>query len=333
MRHYGDMGNWQAVGGVINDTKTLDLLQLMGNTSIIGRAVVVHQGTDDCISNPAGNSGTRIGLGVIGIVNSTIYGGAGEAINNDGMAMSAIVHLQPASGSNVSGVVYLYQPTPTSATTVYALVSGITGNHGFHLHWWGDISRPDGTATGGHYNPNGTLHGIPPFAQRHIGDMGIISYNAAGISLYKYTNDYISLNGPYNVIGRAIHVHQNSDDCSNPVGTGGARWAQGVVGITNSSAFTAPNFPADVPVTQNGVAICTGIYTQSAMSSGSASASATNTATNSMSMSGSMSGSSGSQSASGSMSATSVTATRMSSGVERLAVYFVFVALAIAMLF
>jgi len=328
MRHYGDMGNWQAVGGVINQTKVLDLLHLSGSTSIIGRALVVHQAADDCVSNPAGASGTRIGLGVIGIVNSTLYGGSGEAINNAGNAMSAIVHLQPASGTNVSGIVYLYQPTPTSATTVWAAVTGITGPHGFHLHWWGDISKADGTATGAHYNPNSSLHGVPPFAQRHIGDMGIISYNVGGISLYQYENNYISLNGINNVLGRAVHVHQNSDDCSNPVGTGGARWAQGVVGITNSSAFVMPAFPVGVPTTQNGQAICSAIYTQSAVSSGSNSNTATNTATTTMSMS--MSGSSATNTVSNTVSRT---VTQPASGVERLTAYFLVVAVAIAMLF
>lgn len=36
-----------------------------GPNSIVGRAVVIHQKADDFVSQPAGNSGARIGCGVI----------------------------------------------------------------------------------------------------------------------------------------------------------------------------------------------------------------------------------------------------------------------------
>ncbi len=67
-RHEGDMGN------IVADTKGnahleyIDpVLKLMGNDSIIGRAIIVHEKEDDLTTQPTGNAGARIGCGVIGI--------------------------------------------------------------------------------------------------------------------------------------------------------------------------------------------------------------------------------------------------------------------------
>ena len=38
-----------------------------GKNSVIGRAVIVHKGQDDLISQPTGGAGPRIGAGTIGI--------------------------------------------------------------------------------------------------------------------------------------------------------------------------------------------------------------------------------------------------------------------------
>jgi len=78
--------------------------------------------------------------------------------------------------------------------------------------------------------------------------MGIIYYYTAdGVAYYQYTNSMISLTGENSVLGRAIHVHQNSDDCTDPVGNGGARLAQCVIGVTPQ---VAPNY-SSVPNTQD----------------------------------------------------------------------------------
>jgi superoxide dismutase, Cu-Zn family len=67
-RHEGDLGN------IIADAKgnaTIDvtdsLLSFAGGNSILGRSVVIHEKEDDLATQPAGNSGSRIGYGVIGI--------------------------------------------------------------------------------------------------------------------------------------------------------------------------------------------------------------------------------------------------------------------------
>lgn len=66
--HAGDIGNiaLDANGrGVLE--LTTDLWTLSGNapTNIVGKGVIVHSGVDDYTSQPAGNSGPRIGCGVV----------------------------------------------------------------------------------------------------------------------------------------------------------------------------------------------------------------------------------------------------------------------------
>jgi Cu-Zn family superoxide dismutase len=66
--HEGDLGNIEADA---NGNAHLDAvhpsIQLFGEKSIIGRSVVVHEDEDDLNSQPAGNAGGRLGVGVIGI--------------------------------------------------------------------------------------------------------------------------------------------------------------------------------------------------------------------------------------------------------------------------
>ena len=66
--HSGDIGNVKlnAKGmGIL--TLTTDLWSLGGkpDKNILGRSIIVHGGTDDYTSQPAGNSGARLGCGVI----------------------------------------------------------------------------------------------------------------------------------------------------------------------------------------------------------------------------------------------------------------------------
>jgi Cu-Zn family superoxide dismutase len=67
-RHLGDLGNITANA---SGNATLDLddeyLSFHGPHSIIGRGLVVHEKADDLKSQPAGNAGARLAVGVIGV--------------------------------------------------------------------------------------------------------------------------------------------------------------------------------------------------------------------------------------------------------------------------
>lgn len=66
--HVGDIGNVKLDSkgkGAISITTDLWTLGGSADKNIIGRSIIVHGGTDDYISQPTGNSGARIGCGVI----------------------------------------------------------------------------------------------------------------------------------------------------------------------------------------------------------------------------------------------------------------------------
>lgn len=65
-RHVGDFGNIVAnKDGVAKMELLIPHLRLRGETSIIGRALIVHAQPDDLFSQPTGDAGDRIACGVI----------------------------------------------------------------------------------------------------------------------------------------------------------------------------------------------------------------------------------------------------------------------------
>lgn len=68
VRHIGDMGNITAdANGKAHLEWTDNMLTFWGPHSIIGRGLVIHEGTDDLHSQPTGAAGPRAGCGVIGV--------------------------------------------------------------------------------------------------------------------------------------------------------------------------------------------------------------------------------------------------------------------------
>jgi len=71
-RHVGDLGNLESnADGVATYERVDDLLTVEGNTSILGRGMIVHAGTDDLESQPTGDAGARLACGVIEAVEAT----------------------------------------------------------------------------------------------------------------------------------------------------------------------------------------------------------------------------------------------------------------------
>eukprot|EP01136_Pigoraptor_vietnamica_P006926 Opistho-1_new@40484 len=74
VRHVGDLGNVTAGQDGVATFKLSDhLVSLSGQTSVIGRTMVIHEGVDDLgkggheLSPTTGNAGGRLACGVIGI--------------------------------------------------------------------------------------------------------------------------------------------------------------------------------------------------------------------------------------------------------------------------
>lgn len=143
----------------------------------------------------------------------------------------AIAVLHGTEGNEVSGTVTFTQVE--KGIKIVADVSGLTpGQHGFHVHEYGDCSALDATSAGGHYNPENKPHGGPDDAERHVGDLGNITVLEDSIGHYERIDNVISLNGTHSIVGRAVIIHANEDDLtSQPTGNAGPRVACGVIGI------------------------------------------------------------------------------------------------------
>jgi Cu-Zn family superoxide dismutase len=148
----------------------------------------------------------------------------------------AICVIHPLGESKVAGKVTFVKQT--DGVAIHAEITGLTpGEHGFHIHEWGDCSSADGMSTGGHYNPTKAPHAGHDAAQRHIGDFGNIAADATGKATLNRVDRHLVLEGPNSIIGRAIVVHANRDDLTTqPSGNAGGRVACGVIGIANPAA-------------------------------------------------------------------------------------------------
>ena len=146
-----------------------------------------------------------------------------------GQQVAAVADLQPSSGSSVSGSIS-FERKSEKEVRVTAHVTGLTpGKHGMHIHEKGDCSAPDASSAGPHYNPTGHAHGEPS-AEHHMGDLGNIEADANGEAHLDLSVDFVDLDGPNSVIGKAVIVHAQPDDLtSQPAGNAGARVACGVI--------------------------------------------------------------------------------------------------------
>ena len=151
----------------------------------------------------------------------------------------AICVLQPTQGNTCRGVVRFQQVEGGVRITVEITGLPPSTKHGFHVHERGDISAPDGSSCGGHYNPEGHGHAGPQHAKRHAGDLGNVDADAQGVAKYEVTLANLTLAGPRNaIIGRSLVLHAQADDLSSqPAGNAGARIAVGVIGV---AADTTP---------------------------------------------------------------------------------------------
>lgn len=143
------------------------------------------------------------------------------------MPTAAVAVLASTSGSDVKGVIMLKQEDGYVHLTG-KVINLEPGEHGFHIHEFGDLTKADGTAAGGHFNPDGHEHGAPG-AESHAGDLGNITADDSGVAKIDTKAEGLKL---HIVLGRSIVVHAKADDLkSQPSGDAGPRVGVGVIGI------------------------------------------------------------------------------------------------------
>lgn len=139
----------------------------------------------------------------------------------------AVAVLASTSGSDVKGVIMLKQEDGYIKVTG-KVINLEPGEHGFHIHQFGDLTKADGTAAGGHYNPAGHEHGAPG-KMSHAGDLGNIIADESGVAKIDTKAEGVKL---HMILGRSFVVHAKADDLkSQPSGAAGPRVGVGVIGI------------------------------------------------------------------------------------------------------
>ncbi len=151
----------------------------------------------------------------------------------EGTVGGAVAVLLPTKGNNAKGMIHF---TPVDGgLSVTGTIRGLDpgGDHGFHVHEFGDVSENNGTGTGGHFNPGGHDHALPgEDTPRHAGDMGNVTADDEGVAEVNVTIMGITLEpGPACILGRGLIVHADRDDGGQPTGNAGARIAQAVIGV------------------------------------------------------------------------------------------------------
>jgi len=141
----------------------------------------------------------------------------------------------------VTGTVWFSQEAEGKSTTIKGQISGLApGEHGFHVHEYGD-STNGCVSAGPHFNPHGNTHGGPQDVMRHVGDLGNVVAGADGVAKFEIIDNLIQINGPNSVVGRSLVVHAETDDLgrgqgdkraeSLKTGNAGSRLACGVIAL------------------------------------------------------------------------------------------------------
>jgi len=133
----------------------------------------------------------------------------------------------------VEGTILLKQQAE-NATLIVGKITGLEpGEHGFHIHEFGDLSNGCESA-GGHYNPDGVDHG--DLEQGHVGDLGNVTADSNGVADIEIIAERVDLRGDRSVVGRSIVIHSDRDDLgkggdseSLKTGNAGDRLACGVI--------------------------------------------------------------------------------------------------------
>ncbi|BEI85730.1 hypothetical protein CcaverHIS002_0600170 [Cutaneotrichosporon cavernicola] len=144
--------------------------------------------------------------------------------------------------SGLAGELFFNQRAWSDVVTLTGTISGVPpGQHGMHVHQWGDLSQGC-NSTGMHWNPLNRNHGAPTDRNRHLGDMGNFEAGADGVIHVDHSDRRMSLCGRYSIMGRAINLHVGTDDLgrggvelSLQTGNAGPRLACGVIGAVDPS--------------------------------------------------------------------------------------------------
>jgi Cu-Zn family superoxide dismutase len=155
----------------------------------------------------------------------------------DQNASFAVADLASKAGGLTGTVTFATVPAPegsgSSLIVTADLKNEIPGDHGIHIHEFGDCSGEDFKSAGAHLNPTGLTHAGPTDAVRHFGDLGNIKVDENGNGQLTETLTFVDQ--PVAalqelIIGKAVIVHEGVDDLkTQPSGDSGKPIACGAI--------------------------------------------------------------------------------------------------------
>ncbi|XP_011167360.2 copper chaperone for superoxide dismutase isoform X3 [Solenopsis invicta] len=136
-------------------------------------------------------------------------------------------------GNLIRGVIRFAETS--EGCIVDGTIDGLTpGEHGMHIHQYGDISNGCDNV-GEHFNPNNSSHGGPEddLSKRHVGDLGNVLADATGRAAFRRIDKFLKVP---DIIGRSLIITKDPDDFgrgddpeSKINGNSGARVACGII--------------------------------------------------------------------------------------------------------
>jgi Cu-Zn family superoxide dismutase len=206
-------------------------IQFAGGTNV-GNTVLNRKVFEIAAFNLEENMTRFVSVGMAVVVLACLV----AAIGATAASKEAVAVINPASGSTCKGIVRITQDA--SSVKIVVDLEGLApeSKHAFHVHEFGDCSALDAMSAGSHYDPAQTKHhGMPNDKMSHAGDMGNIEADTAGKAHYELTLQGASIDGTdAPILGRAVIVHANVDDFSQPVGNAGGRIGCGVIGLAKA---------------------------------------------------------------------------------------------------
>lgn len=173
---------------------------------------------------------------------------ADHAHNNEDKAKGGIA-LVVLSGTQAAPDAHaIVRFTSTKKGLAYTTEAhGLTpGEHGYHLHIYGDCTAADATSAGTHYNLQGSSLNPPANIDLITGNLGELVADANGDARDKGLLPKAKLTGKKSIIGRSVIIHEKANDASQPpIGAAGSRQACGVIGIANPESISQPAMAED----------------------------------------------------------------------------------------
>jgi len=147
-----------------------------------------------------------------------------------GSDAGAVATLRGRAGSPLTGHATFVERNGGVQVTI-TVENAPPGWHAAHVHEVGDCSAADFTSTGGHFNPDGHVHGSPDAAQHHAGDLGNMWVDENGRGYHAlFMPELTVAAGSHSVVGRAVIIHEAADDLvTQPTGAAGGRIACGEI--------------------------------------------------------------------------------------------------------